>query len=384
MLSHSMYDRLQGLLRCPITSGTLRKISSREIEELNHQIALGKLTHYDGTFVSESLESGFISSDNLYVYPVIDDIVVLLKHLAIVLVGRESDPTHTLREEKRVVRNFYDQIGWKEGEGVKNVFVDALRYEDLRPVSQEYIHRCHLRVKKYLKPEGQYLLDVASGAVQYPEYLRYSHGYEYRICVDISLLALKEAKKKVGGRGIYVLADVTNLPIQDNVIDGVVSLHTIYHIPEDEQGKAVQELYRVLRPGSSAVIVYSWGPHSLFMKLSLFPFRIKKWLQKRAQVWKVGLKNVCLKIARRKPQMSQHPKARPYFYAHKYSYFANRVWGFSIEIAVWRSVNSRFTKTFIYRRLLGKQILRWIYQLEERFPHFTGRFGQYPLFVIRK
>jgi hypothetical protein len=55
---------------------------------------------------------------------------------------------------KRQVREFYDQVGWKEvGEGV----YQNARYEDLRPVSREYIHRCHLRVTRHLKPDG-YLL----------------------------------------------------------------------------------------------------------------------------------------------------------------------------------------------------------------------------------
>jgi hypothetical protein len=40
---------------------------------------------------------------------------------------------------KQQVRQFYDQIGWKTvGEGV----YQNAQYEDLRPVSREYIHPC--------------------------------------------------------------------------------------------------------------------------------------------------------------------------------------------------------------------------------------------------
>ena len=69
---------------------------------------------------------------------------------------------------KQQVREFYDQIGWSQvGDGL----YQNARYEDLRPVSRDYIHMCHLRVKRYLEPYGEFLLDAGSGPVQWPEYL---------------------------------------------------------------------------------------------------------------------------------------------------------------------------------------------------------------------
>ena len=65
-------------------------------------------------------------------------------------------------EVKEQVRQFYNQVGWqKVGEGI----YQNARYEDLRPVSSDYIHRCHLRVKRFLKPDGVYLLDAGSGPI---------------------------------------------------------------------------------------------------------------------------------------------------------------------------------------------------------------------------
>ena len=43
------------------------------------------------------------------------------------------------QENKQKVRKFYDAIGWsKEDSG----YYQNARYEDLRPVSAEYIHNC--------------------------------------------------------------------------------------------------------------------------------------------------------------------------------------------------------------------------------------------------
>jgi hypothetical protein len=83
---------------------------------------------------------------------------------------------------KQQVREFYDQVGWQKAAG--DLYQNA-RYEDLRPVSAEYIRRCHLRVGRHLAQNGRFLLDAGSGPVQYAEYLTYSQGYRYRVCTDV-------------------------------------------------------------------------------------------------------------------------------------------------------------------------------------------------------
>ncbi len=55
-----------------------------------------------------------------------------------------------------------------------------------------------------------------------------------------------------------------------------------------------------------------------------------------------------------------------------------------VEILVWRSVSVRFLRTLIHPWLGGRFWLRLLYRLEERFPHYFGENGQYPLIVIRK
>ena len=183
---------------------------------------------------------------------------------------------------KQDVRKFYDDIGWQEiGEGV----YQNARYEDLRPVSWEYIHKCHLRVGRYLTPNGRYLLDAGSGPIQYPEYLEYSSGYEARVCADISIVALAEARQRIGdlnsgGKGLFVVADVANLPFRKDAFDGVVSLHTIHHLPIEEHRQAYQELHRVLKPSNSAVVVNGWQDSSL-MRYFVVPVKWKNRTRKR-------------------------------------------------------------------------------------------------------
>ncbi|MGD0005818.1 MAG: hypothetical protein ABSE06_16505, partial [Anaerolineaceae bacterium] len=55
-----------------------------------------------------------------------------------------------------------------------------------------------------------------------------------------------------------------------------------------------------------------------------------------------------------------------------------------VEIRCWRSVNVRFLRAVIHHSLGGRFWLRLLYWLEDRFPHYLGEKGQYPLVIIRK
>ncbi len=124
-----------------------------------------------------------------------------------------------------------------------------------------------MRVGRHLAPGGRFLLDAGSGPVQYPEYLTYSKGYNYRVCADISIMALQEARGRLKARGLYVVADVANLPFAADAFDGAVSLHTIHHLPLGEQRRAYTELSRMLKPGHTAVVVNGWH-NPLLMRLA--------------------------------------------------------------------------------------------------------------------
>lgn len=49
-----------------------------------------------------------------------------------------------------------------------------------------------------------------------------------------------------------VKADICDLPFQDNTYDFILCNHVLEHIPDDR--KAMQELYRILKPGGTAIL----------------------------------------------------------------------------------------------------------------------------------
>ena len=283
-------------------------------------------------------------------------------------------------EIKQQVRRFYDQTGWQM---VSEGMYQNARYEDLRPVVHAYIHRCHLRVGRYIQPSGRYLLDAGSGPIQYPEYLSYSQAYTYRVCADISIVALQEARKRIGDRGLFVVADVANLPFKSGVFEGEVSLHTLHHLPEKDQWRAYDELYRVLRPGCSAVVVNGWTDSMLmqrFQWLIKFMERVVGRLQRGLFAPRVKPASAAV-IAQEKPAAPTGTFVQKIDADHLKQKLQGRM---PFEIRVWRTVSTRFLRAVIHPWLGGRVWLYMLYALEQRFPAYFGEQGQYPLVIIRK
>lgn len=275
---------------------------------------------------------------------------------------------------KRDVRHFYDQIGWQK---VSEGTYQNAQYEDLRVVSQIYVHKCHLRVNRHLKAIGKFLLDAGSGPIQYPEYLTYSEGYQYRVCLDISVVALVEARNRIGSKhGMFVVADVAQLPFKDDVFDGIVSLHTLHHLTAEEYVPAYYDLKRVLVGGSIAVIVNGWsnsGFVRFFRKPMLLMERIMSKKEEQGQT-----------KGKKSNRTTEKPQGT---HVHKLDAAGLRTQlgvDFPINIHVWRSVSVRFLRAMIHPLLLGRFWLWILYGLEELFPGFFGERGQYPLITFSK
>jgi ubiquinone/menaquinone biosynthesis C-methylase UbiE/uncharacterized protein YbaR (Trm112 family) len=355
------------ILKCPITGQELRVLRPEEIASLNEKIVQGAVLQTDGKAFAESLEQGLVTADQSYIYPILKDIVLLLKDLA--LVGPQGKVLEDLMsDDKKLVKNFYDQRGWHAN--AAGDYEDAVIFEDLRGVSEDYLKKCHDRVARFLNPSGDYMLDAASGALQFKDYLQYSAQYKYRVCVDLSFQALSEVKRKLGPKAICVLCDMTNMPFKDGVMGGFVSLNTIYHIPKDEQATAIKELYRVLARGGKGVVVYDWYKHSPWMNVGLLPFR-----------GFVFIRN-SVSGAFRKLSGSRDSGKMLYFYAHTYAYLKEHLPPFQLK--VWRSVSVPWMRVYIHPWLFGRQILESLYKKEEKSPELCGLKGEYPMFVFEK
>lgn len=76
---------LLDILLCPESKQPLAPAEPAMLETLNQRIAQGTLTNRGGTVVSEPLDGGLVRQDGRYLYPIRDDIPVMLIDEAIPL-----------------------------------------------------------------------------------------------------------------------------------------------------------------------------------------------------------------------------------------------------------------------------------------------------------
>ncbi len=292
-----------------------------------------------------------------------------------------------MRNEKEIVRRFYDTFGWDRNVG--GVYRDTDAFVDSRHVLDSYRHNTHMRVARFLPSRGEYFLDAGCGAIPHQEYLEYSAGFRWRVCVDFSEKALAEARTKLGDHGLYVVGDVTKLPFVDNTFDAVLSAHVIYHVPYDEQEAVIRELHRTLAPGRTCGIIYSW-PQYWYSRFRGYCLAVCRLIWKTLSVdrlWKtvreIGGRNVQadgghrVVVARERPPLYFRPHDRRWFRET----FAET---FNMEIRTWRSVDRLFTQRLVPDNFFGRLIMTMIYWCEDLLPHLLGRMGRYPLIILRK
>ncbi len=261
------------------------------------------------------------------------------------------------------IRRFYEADGWSRDE--KGLFSDTKAFVDTRAASLEYTRKCISRLNKHFRRGGRYLLDAGSGAIPHDELLQYGDAFERRVCVDLSVPALYEAQTKLGDRGLYVQGDLTNLPIATGSMDAVTCNHVIYQIPAERQAAAFIELWRVLKPGGIAVVVYWWPYSPLAARLE----KLTKLLGMHAAT---------------DPLANDHQRPSLYHHCHSYAWFRQQQWPFRYRIESFRLVDNPFMRRFVSEDWRGQVLLNALYAAQIMAPGFCGRYGAIPTIVIHK
>lgn len=264
------------------------------------------------------------------------------------------------------VSKFYNTVGWKTEEEITE---DARRWEDLREHAKEYVCKCRLRVLSHI-PNGENILDMASGPIQYKEYLEYSRNFRKRYCVDLSSQALEDAKKKIGDHGVFLHGSFFDIPLGENFFDCAVSLHTVYHIDKDKQEDAVRKLIKVTKPGKPVIIVYSNSNTIVSSLRSSLPLRM--------------LRKARILLKKHEKKTKKEKGWSLYFYAHPIKWWNRFNDVASIKIVPWRSFSSDDQKSLIPNNKIGSKMLGLLFYLEERFPDFFVKHFQYPMIILTK
>lgn len=259
------------------------------------------------------------------------------------------------------VQQFYDETGW--GQTDDGVFGDTKSFVDARRAPLEFNRRCMRRLTRHFRRGGRYLLDAGSGPIPHDELLAYGANFEKRICVDLSPVALRTARAKLGANGVYLQGDLTQLPLHDNTVDAVTCNHVIYQIQDPErQAIAFRELWRVLKPGGLAVVVYWWESAPLEWRLRHLA-----------------------RILNGSPRSVTSGDAGEVVHApQSLDWFESQGWPFRYSFESYRAVTHHFMKTRIHDDWRGRLFLEVVFALQILAPTMCGKYGALPAILIFK
>ncbi|HYD89448.1 MAG TPA: class I SAM-dependent methyltransferase [Vitreimonas sp.] len=258
--------------------------------------------------------------------------------------------------------DFYEGDGWEQ-DGI-GLYADTRKFVDTRPVSLAFTRRCIRRLGAYFRRGGRYLLDAGSGALPHNELIEYGDAFDKRVCVDLSFHALRAARRKLGDRGIYLQGDITNIPVADNSMDAITCNHVIYQIPPEHQRSAFLELWRVLRPGGVAVIVYWWPNAPLGWRTELLAKRICG-SQPRERARETD-----------DPHLLHAPQSR--------AWFESQDWPFRYQYDVFRVIDNGALRRSVSNDWRGRLFLSGLYACQAMAPRLCGKHGMIPAIVMHK
>jgi len=137
-------------------------------------------------------------------------------------------------------------------------------YRKLAAVEDQmwYFRSLHAHVARVLAGrlgEHAQVLDAGCGTGGLIRRLASHHPAWHWTGVDLSPMALELARQRCPSGVKFREASVTSLPAGVDQFDAVVSADVLYHV--DDDGAALREFFRVLRPGGTVVLnlpAYQW------------------------------------------------------------------------------------------------------------------------------
>jgi demethylmenaquinone methyltransferase/2-methoxy-6-polyprenyl-1,4-benzoquinol methylase len=116
-------------------------------------------------------------------------------------------------------------------------------------------------------PPGARLLDVCSGTAELAlAFARHLGHHGQVIAMDFCAAMLDRGHQKARRQGIHLmstLADAQNLPFGDAVFDAVTVAFGLRNV--DSLATALREMYRVLRPGGTALVLEFGQPQGMML-----------------------------------------------------------------------------------------------------------------------
>ena len=110
--------------------------------------------------------------------------------------------------------------------------------------------------------QAETILDVGCGTgVLFPLFEKLTHRKSKIVAIDFAEFMVQTAALNCNGKIKVICGDSQSLPFQNNYFDRIVAFHVFPHIKE--KGVALQEFWRVMKPGGDLAIIHLRGSKEL-------------------------------------------------------------------------------------------------------------------------
>ncbi len=155
-------------------------------------------------------------------------------------------------------------------------YIPALRFHFLTPLydaTLKYVMReRHYKEElcRIVPQHAEKILDVGCGTGTLTAMMKRTHPSSHIHGVDIDDNVLKLAQQKIVQQSLNISlhkGSVIQLPFEDNSFDAAFSCLVIHHLITQDKQKAMQEIFRVLKPGGKLAIADFSPPHNISMMM---------------------------------------------------------------------------------------------------------------------
>lgn len=224
---------------CPFTKDPLELLSEADLSLLNKKIEAEQLFFQQGVPIDFKVNKAYVSANRVYVYPVMEDILMLQKQMAIVDRNQTAHPTRRIREADVVT--FHKTMGFGlDGKFVKR---DATNVAEpvLTPDTLEYLYR-------RLDQQGGTLVTMATRHVEWLRQLVLALDYQEHIHLDDDPDRLRSVVGQLSPQTKYVLCDSSYFPLRKHCIDGFFGFSYQHFDSKTAQQECYESLKLALNP----------------------------------------------------------------------------------------------------------------------------------------
>lgn len=255
---------------------------------------------------------------------------------------------------EKSVREFYDSQGWRRTSD--GVLEDSRRWGCRLPAHGEYGLETVRRIATLYRDGGSIFLNCGSGPFTDGAVLC-SENFERRVCVDISLSALRLCRERLQEHGLYLCGSMATLGLRSDIADGTLCEHALYHVDRTFQEATVREMIRVTKAARPIIIIYS-NP--------------------------LGPLNILEDIYRATGLNRLHGGGKLYFFRHRLKWWDRFSDECEVEIHPFNPISAQQARILLPHNAMARLFITWCKWLERRYPRLATHLWSYPLIVLRK